>query len=98
MGPKLVHSAGASESGKTTPRSRISAKFLRKEATVIELDDYLQPNYTDARKLLCSSRESPEYKTEWIMYLTRKFEKDLLEHSRKKVIVFVELLDQMGPI
>lgn len=98
--PKIFHISGPSGSGKTTLGRKIAERYKQSEThvKVIETDLYLQPSHEDAAKLFKLDRDSIAYHDRWIEHMTNKFMKDIIDANEDDVLVFIGLLDQMGPV
>ena len=94
--PIIVHLAGASGSGKTTYGRRLAARYP--DVMVVEIDDYIQPEYPFVREMEAFGRDSVEYKTQWHEHMKNFFMRDIARATveKKRGLVFVGLLDNMA--
>lgn len=93
----VVHLAGASGSGKTTYGKQLAARYPR--AMVVEIDDYMQPEYPFVQHMDALGRDSAEYNKQWHEHMKSFFLRDLAKAqvNQKQALIFVGLLDNMGP-
>ena len=96
MSLTIVHLAGASGSGKTTYGRRLAARYP--DVMVVEIDDYMQPEYLFVQEMDALGRDSLEYKTQWHAHMKNFFMRDIARATveKKKGLVFVGLLDNMA--
>ena len=94
--PIIVHIAGASGSGKSH-LGELLAKLYGSRIAVKDTDEFYQHGTPAGDRLDALIADQDKYMSVWLQMRRDAIDKFIAENRRKRVIVFVGLLDHMAP-